>query len=353
MISEACVAKLALPTIRSSSHIAGFNSTGAAKFTRKVTAWMLSRFNDEPIMSVTFTVVPNILLHVGLAAPGHTPISPEIVEHLADPCYQRPDPVLMLLGAGVWARTVQSESILQPGGPLLQKMSFGWIVFGSMKVEPEIELFTGAATVTNNNTDLLETQLQRFWEMEDVFQEKLRTEEQVQCEVHFIPTHSRSKSGRYVIRIPTRPEISTLGASREIALRRFYQLERRLQANGDLREKYTDVIRDYQALGHLRQTDRQPSPVSYYVPHHCVTKKFRVVFDGSCRTTTGASFNDMQLVGERLQEDLLDLIIRFRWHAIAITADVKQMYRQVQVHPDDWDLQRIFWREGPNQQLRE
>lgn len=61
----------------------------------------------------------------------------------------------------------------------------------------------------------------------------------------------------------------------------------------------------------------------------------------------------MQLISERLQDDLIDLIIRFRWHAIAITADIKQIYRQVQVHPDDWDLQRLFWREGPHKKLLE
>lgn len=113
--------------------------------------------------------------------------------------------------------------------------------------------------------------------------------------------------------------------SREVALRRFLQLEKLLKLNPVIREQYVEKIRDFQRLGHLQLADRRPFSPHYYIPHHCVLKKFRVVFDGSSRTTNGFSINEMQLIGERLQEDLLDLIIRFRWNKVAITADIKQM----------------------------
>lgn len=43
-----------------------------------------------------------------------------------------------------------------------------------------------------------------------------------------------------------------------------------------------------------------------------VLRKFRVVFDASCRTDRGKSLNDMQLIGEKMQEDLAPLIMRFQ-----------------------------------------
>lgn len=90
-----------------------------------------------------------------------------------------------------------------------------------------------------------------------------------------------------------------------------------------------------------------------YIPHHCVTTKFRVVFDASCKTTSGESLNDIQLVGEKLQHDLADVIVRFRRHKIAVAGDVKKMFRQVVVARKHWNSQRIFWRERPSQPLQE
>ncbi|GBN17464.1 hypothetical protein AVEN_143815-1 [Araneus ventricosus] len=42
-------------------------------------------------------------------------------------------------------------------------------------------------------------------------------------------------------------------------------------------------------------------------------------------------------------------MIRFRKHEFVFTADVRMMYRQILIHPDQRDLQRIVWKEGPDQ----
>lgn len=91
----------------------------------------------------------------------------------------------------------------------------------------------------------------------------------------------------------------------------------------------------------------------YFVPHHGITNpKFRVVFDGSCTTTSGASCNDMQCVGEKLQDNLVDILIRFRLHPIALTADIKQMYRQILVKEEQRKFQYILWRSSPDQPVK-
>ncbi|XP_062557831.1 uncharacterized protein LOC134222689 [Armigeres subalbatus] len=95
-----------------------------------------------------------------------------------------------------------------------------------------------------------------------------------------------------------------------------------------------------------------------YILHHPVfketssTTKVRVAFDGSAKTSTDSSLNDSLLTGPVIQDDLLDLMIRFRNHTVALVADVAKMYRQVRIHPDDTPLQRILWRSSqisPNQ----
>lgn len=47
-------------------------------------------------------------------------------------------------------------------------------------------------------------------------------------------------------------------------------------------------------------------------------------------------------VGPRLQEELADILVRWRKHQIAFTADIQKMYRQI--HEDDQPLQAILWR---------
>lgn len=72
----------------------------------------------------------------------------------------------------------------------------------------------------------------------------------------------------------------------------------------------------------MRMVDREPNGWCYHIPHHAVLKKFRIVNDASCITDQGISLNDVQLIGEKLQDDLADLIMRFRCRPIAITADI-------------------------------
>ena len=112
-------------------------------------------------------------------------------------------------------------------------------------------------------------------------------------------------------------------------------------------------MRDEISSGYMERAWGQPAGVAYYIPHHYVTKKFRVVNDASCKTTNELSLNDIQMIGPKIQHDLADQIMRFRRHKIGVIADIKKMFKQVKIDPSQWDLQRIFWREGPQDKLLE
>ncbi|XP_043493640.1 uncharacterized protein LOC122518673 [Polistes fuscatus] len=93
-----------------------------------------------------------------------------------------------------------------------------------------------------------------------------------------------------------------------------------------------------------------PHEDRFYLPHHAVLKhtsittKLRVVFDASAKTSNGKSLNNVLMVGPTIQEDLFALLVRFRSHAIAITADIAKMYRQIIIDPRDRKYQTILWR---------
>ncbi|XP_035229448.1 uncharacterized protein LOC118201452 [Stegodyphus dumicola] len=126
---------------------------------------------------------------------------------------------------------------------------------------------------------------------------------------------------------------------------------------------YKEFMNEYLNLNHMEPV----MPVDncdtcYYIPpHHAVYRpektstRLRVVFDASCKSSSGYSLNSILLNGGTIQEDLFSIVSRFRKHRFAFSADIKQMYRQILIHPSQRNLQRIVWkpsREAPVQVYR-
>ncbi|KAK9718554.1 hypothetical protein QE152_g23137 [Popillia japonica] len=57
-------------------------------------------------------------------------------------------------------------------------------------------------------------------------------------------------------------------------------------------------------------------------------------------------------VGPKLQEDLFDIVARFRIHKYVLTADIAKMYRQVMVKKEHTPFQRILWRENQTDEIK-
>ncbi|CAD6227167.1 GSCOCG00011937001-RA-CDS [Cotesia congregata] len=45
----------------------------------------------------------------------------------------------------------------------------------------------------------------------------------------------------------------------------------------------------------------------------------------------------------RKQRDIIDVLLWIRRYKYIFMTDIVKMFRQIEVHPDDWDLQRILW----------
>ena len=61
----------------------------------------------------------------------------------------------------------------------------------------------------------------------------------------------------------------------------------------------------------------------FYLPHRPVIReesistKIRPVFDGSATNRNGLSINDALYTGPKLQNDIVDILFRFRTHKVA------------------------------------
>ncbi|XP_055381380.1 uncharacterized protein LOC129611975 [Condylostylus longicornis] len=280
---------------------------------------------------------------------------------LADPEYFKMGKIDVLIGADVFGQIILDGLRKGPfGAPIAQNTIFGWILSGAIKLQD-------VPTIMINNfhmqSDLNET-LKRFWELEEIPENKMMTEEELACEKHFCSTHSRAADGRYQVELPFIEEDPIeIGSSRHIAVARLFGMEKQFCKNRQLQEDYIKCINEYSNMNHMQRVEpielrnENQRIISNYLPHHGVIKesssttKLRVVFDASRPTSNGSSLNDKMMKGPVIQDDLATLLLRFRKYKVAFTADLEKMYRQIKLAPKHTNYQRIVWRESPRQPI--
>jgi len=83
-------------------------------------------------------------------------------------------------------------------------------------------------------------------------------------------------------------------------------------------------------------------PVHAGYKQSSTTTKVRPVFDASALTSSGASLNDTLHTGPNLYPHLSDILLKFRTHAIAVSADISKMFREVKLHEEEQDQHRFL-----------
>lgn len=277
---------------------------------------------------------------------------------LADPTYHVPGSVDLLLGVREYADILQSELIKgPPGTPCAQRTSLGWILFGEIQNQDENNSFL----VMHHQVEM-DDMLKTLWEIDTETKRKYTQEEQL-CEDIYTKTHTRNEDGRYVVTLPfkTQNPKSPDGNTREIAMRRLWQLERKFTKQPVLKEEYVKVIEEYAMLNHMEEVPAEDiyTKKAVYLPHHAVVRcdkestKTRVVYDASCKGSNNLSLNDELLVGPIVQDDLRSIMMRWRMHAVCFVADIEKMYRMIRLSSTHTDFQRILWRKDSSEPVKD
>ncbi|XP_077278809.1 uncharacterized protein LOC143906540 [Temnothorax americanus] len=270
---------------------------------------------------------------------------------LADAQFLAGDPVELLLGAEVCS-TILEEGLRKggPHAPIAQKTAFGWILSGGCGASALHARGSFQATADNEMADLV----RRFWEQEaEPSTPAALTPDEQRCEDFYVQTHSRTETGRYVVRLPFSKTPTTLSKTCRPAERLLTAMERKFHRDARFGELYREFMREYEDLKHMELATVSPFNENEYgcfLPHHGVLResssstKLRVVFNGSQETVSGESLNHHLLTGANLLPALADVLTRWRWHRYAFVTDIEKMYRQILIHPDDRTYQCILWR---------
>lgn len=142
--------------------------------------------------------------------------------------------------------------------------------------------------------------------------------------------------------------------SRAMALNRLRCLEKRMIREPELATALQAKIEDYEQKGYIRkltdEEERAHRDRVWYLPIFVVTNpnkpgKLRIVWDAAA-TVRGASLNSFLLKGPDQLAPMVNVLYRFREYRTAVTGDIREMFHQVGVHPEDQHCQRFLWNNG-------
>ncbi|XP_075154241.1 uncharacterized protein LOC142227692 [Haematobia irritans] len=283
---------------------------------------------------------------------------------LADPQFHLPGHIDLLLGSNILPKIMLHGVRNICDSLLAQSTIFGWVISGPIASQSVTSFSLQASDL---GEDAICQQLRLFWEQEEVPNEQNLSASDEYCESLYTSTTFRNSDGRYVVRLPFKENyhaLSPLGHSRNQSLTQYVRMENSMRKNPELCHTYHGVLKEYLDLDQMQPTSSNEtfhngSIGSFYLPHHAVFKpqsvstKVRVVFNASKRTTSGVSLNDVLHVGPTLQSDLMTLLLRWRLFQYVFNGDIEKMYRQILVHSDDINFQRVLFRPSPTSPIRD
>jgi len=94
--------------------------------------------------------------------------------------------------------------------------------------------------------------------------------------------------------------------------------------------EYHQQILENITTDYVEEADMSYSDNQTYLPHHPVvrpkksTTKVRPVFDGSARTKSARSINEVLYTGPNITPDLLSVLLRFRIPKVTWIVDIKK-----------------------------
>nr|XP_029733686.1 uncharacterized protein LOC115269273 [Aedes albopictus] len=282
LITEACVNKLGIPRTNGKVVVSGLAQQSAGTTRGIVKLVIANRCNEAVILRSSAFVMGKLTstLPAQLVKPNSKLLQKEIQDALADPAYNQPAPVDIILGADVFL------AILQPGqvkdefeNPVAQNTIFGWIVCGNQSI------YTAGVpsnvSIINLHTEVdVNRTLRQFWEQEEVPKsQQLAPEEQAAVEC-FRSTTTRDDSGRFIVRLPFDESKPALGESLTPAIKRMRAMENRFERDPVFHRQYFDFVDEYLALGHMEEVPANDLSMAadkcFYLPHHAVPVEIKL-----------------------------------------------------------------------------
>ena len=167
-------------------------------------------------------------------------------------------------------------------------------------------------------------------------------------------------NGRYEVGLLCVEDNALIQNNYSLAHSQFLSLERRLEKDTSLKQRYEEAINvdlqdGYDQNLEENELDETKDRRQWYAPHHPVInthklENVRRVCNAAAKYK-GESLNDKLLMGPDLLPNLVGIIFRFRENQITLTADIEAMFLQEKVPPEECRVLRFLWRSEPKNKI--
>lgn len=243
-------------------------------------------------------------------------------------------------------------------GPIAVRTKLGWAIQGPTSSMPRQE---GDVHCLNMSclppAESLYKDVQRLWQLDAPpyipEKEVIRSKEDrqavaiLEAKTIRVPVDGVE---RYSTPLLKKGDFPQMQVSPEVVIALLRSTERRLTKNRGLSSIYNQEIQGLVDSGYvvkLSPDEIHSSTESWYIPHHIVhhNNKARVVFNCSFEFQ-GTVLNHYLLSGPPLGPTLLGVLLRLRQYPVAVSGDMKAMFHQIRLLPEDCPLLRFLWRDG-------
>ncbi|CAB4027066.1 Gypsy retrotransposon integrase 1 [Paramuricea clavata] len=257
--------------------------------------------------------------------------------------------------------------------PSARKYRLGWCIFGPVSCK-EKKLNKMLTHVNDNyfvdveeanwNEDTVKEGLIKMWDIERYetdnkdFEPKL-TPNEVRADQIWAET-AKLVEGHKQHGLLWKKGEPKLENNFDVTLRRLFSLENYLKAKPNVKKEYEKMMNDtieakyWERVNLSFEKARMETDVNY-IAHFPVlredktTTKVRVVFDAKAKFR-GKAINDGLLQGRKNMCDVVTVLANFRLKKITVAGDVKLMFLQVMLRPEDRKYVRMIWRPKNDQQ---
>ena len=267
------------------------------------------------------------------------------------------DDIDILIGLDYYWEFITGRTRRQKNKPIVTESILGWIVqsIGSKSTNKDVNAMFCS---TKQEEIQMNNEIKKMFDLESIGilpKEKMcynRAEKLAIKQFNESASYNENEE-KWSVGLPWAGDRS-VNRNEEVALRRYYKLEQRFKKNPEFEEKYRSAMEEYIEAGYAEEVPEEEINSEkediYYLPHHAVIKegrdstKVRIVFDGSSHEENEECINDKLLTGPALQPLLVDILMRFRVHQVALNSDIKKMYLNIGINTENRDSLRFFWR---------
>ncbi|XP_055523268.1 uncharacterized protein LOC129717408 [Wyeomyia smithii] len=248
------------------------------------------------------------------------------------------------------------------GDPIAVKTNLGWTVYGGWTTENASNIVSHSyhiCTCTGDNVRDLNQTVKDYFSLDSLVVKPSQTRLSKNDERAMLLLESRTRfdGQHYETGLLWCSDKTRLPDNKPVAVRRLKCLEKRMEKDEELANIMRNKIAEYMSKNYIRKLSQQELSEKYervwylpIFPVYNVNKpgKVRMVWDAAAEAY-GTSLNSVLLTGPDQLASLVGILYQFREHQIGICADIREMFHQVKIVPEDQHCQRFLWRDHASQ----